>query len=43
MVRHPFLTVLAAEIVTLALVIVAWNVVQHRRDRGLRMPGWLRL
>jgi hypothetical protein len=43
MVRHPFLSVLAAEIVTLALVIVAWNVVQHRRDRGVTMPGWLRL
>jgi hypothetical protein len=41
--RHPFLTVLAAEIVTAALVVVAWNVVQHRRDRGVTMPGWLRL
>lgn len=35
--RHPVATaalvVLAAEVVTAALVVVAWNVWQYRRDR----------
>jgi len=40
--RHPFLTVVGAEVVTFALVVVAWNVVQRYRDNGASLRSVLR-
>lgn len=46
MFRHPFLTVLGAEIVTAAVVIVGWNLLDrhplHLGDRGVRVIDHLR-
>ena len=41
--RHPFLTVLGAEIVAAGVVVVAWNVVQRFRDNGITLRGALRI
>ena len=40
--RHPFLTVLGAEIVTAALVVVGWNIAQHYQDRGVTLRAGIR-
>lgn len=40
--RHPFLTVLGAEVVTAALVVVGWNVWQHWHDDGVTVGAGLR-
>lgn len=42
MVRHPFLTVVGAEVVTAALVVVGWNVWQHFHDNGTTVGAGLR-
>lgn len=39
MIRHPFLTVLGAEVATLALVVAGWNAYAYRRE----IRDWLRL
>lgn len=40
--RHPFLTVVGAEIVTAAVVVLGWNVVQRYRDQGLTLRTGIR-
>jgi hypothetical protein len=42
MIRHPFLTVLGAEVITAALVVVSWNVAQHFHDNGVTVGAGLR-
>lgn len=42
MTRHPFLTVLGAEVITAALVVVGWNVWQHFHDDGVSIGAGLR-
>lgn len=39
MIRHPFLTVLGAEVATLALIVVGWNAWDRRSD----IRGWLKM
>jgi hypothetical protein len=41
--RHPFLTVVLAEVVTAAAVVVGWNAWQHYRDNGVRLRDLVRL
>lgn len=40
--RHPFLTVLGAEVITAALVVLGWNVAQHWHDNGITVSEGLR-
>lgn len=42
MTRHPFLTVLGAEVITAALVVVGWNVAQHWHDNGVSIGAGIR-
>jgi hypothetical protein len=42
MIRHPFLTVLGAEVITAALVVVGWNVAQRLHDNGVTLGAGLR-
>jgi hypothetical protein len=43
MIRHPFLTVLGAEVITAGLIVVGWNIVQHHRDNHGRIVERLRV
>jgi hypothetical protein len=43
MIRHPFLTVLGAEVITAGLIVVGWNVWQHHRDNHGRIVERLRV
>jgi hypothetical protein len=40
--RHPFLTVLGAEVITAALVVVGWNLWQRFHDDGVGIGAGLR-
>jgi hypothetical protein len=40
--RHPFLTVLGAEVITAGLFVVGWNIWQHWHDDGVRVFDALR-
>jgi hypothetical protein len=41
--RRPFLTVLGAEVVTLLLLVVGWNVWDRRREIGQRLRSSARM